>query len=246
MAGGALGAVTACDYTELDVIVPLPTEVGVVVPIVSETPEPSEPTDPDPGQTSVDQTPAPDASAGIDWDEWGNDGADGGTSAEAGSDACRGALSLDEESYRIKARGSGCLTNGDLQSLPSPAGPRVTSTELVVGLGCTNDPSVNFKLVPSLGGWFELNHEATELNVDVLFAEYEVGNLIVLYEAHGRSVQWFRFSPARDDFVSISPERDSDLCLTRSGNDVQLQLCTPGDAAQEWQLLGRDCDETQL
>lgn len=246
-------AVAACDQTGLDVIVrgAADAPIGITTGRETNTSDPSTevpPLDDTSSDQSVDGTTADDASIN-DWETWGNgepEMMDGGETTDAGVFRCTGSLSLDQTNYRIQARNTGCLTYGSAQSLPSPSGVRVSAMELLVGTDCIDDLDTRFRLIPGVGGWFELFHPAVQLNADVLFAEYEVGTPIVLYEPHGRSVQWFRFAPAREDFVTISPERDPDLCLERTGNEVELALCVPGQASQEWLLLGPDCDESTL
>lgn len=256
--GLVTSCLTACDRTGLDVIV-LGAPDAPITAVANDRETSSPPGSGDglgsntTSDISADDTvdtssedastddPAPD-----DWETWGNaepELLDGGATTDAGVNRCTGSLSLDQASYRIRARGAGCLTHGETSSLPTPAGVRISATELLVGSDCESDPDAHFRLVPGVGGWFELLHQATQLNVDVLFADYAAGTSIVLYEPHGGSVQWFRFTPARNDYVSIASEREPDLCLARVGTEVELAVCAPSEPEQEWLLLGPGCAE---
>jgi hypothetical protein len=169
-------------------------------------------------------------------------GAEAGPAPWMGNGSERCAATLGEPSpivptvVQIRQQSSGrCLAQGAATTIGDNPAFEITLAD------CAAQAAQRFALMDAGPGIFEMRNVATNLNVDIQFAETADGTPAVLYAPHQLYNQRFRFISLSVG-NAIAPRHVMGKCLSERGTRVEIWPCTPGDATQRWEILVPLCE----
>jgi hypothetical protein len=138
--------------------------------------------------------------------------------------------------YRFRSLAdSRCLSAGAATTVGGLAAYEVTTESDCMAAAAT------WQVLESTSGSFELRNVLVDFNLDVEYAEIEVGTPMVLFSPHGLENQKFRLTPVSDGTMTIAPRVAFDLCVQGDESGVFLNSCVPGGATQKWLVETENC-----